>query len=465
MRVNGWRMHYVDVGDPILLLHGNPTWGFLYRDVIPPLVRSGRRVIVPDMIGFRLSEKPVREYAHSLNGHIANLTGLVRQLDLQRLTVVCHDWGGPTGLGFAMSDPERIRALSVMTTWPGRRRRPSSVPAYSPGASCMLLLGPYLLGGRHNVLARRGVYLSVVGRDKFRREAQVVYDAVLPDAEARLLTWVWPRWIPLDDTTRAQAHFARLEAELAKSKLPTLIIWGREDEGLRASDGLPQSHHLCIQLERGAVDRLVTEATHQARRLVEDQSRLAVRVLVDGETHRHVEARFDVMLDHGDGDQGIADRVQDKARRASLFGYPFAMIDRLKPREAARSQNLSNPALEVRLITRSRWNGCPAHLLQRADLLLKGAYDRIVGTICDEGDMLYSYLLDHDFFHYVRIGVLLSSVCRQFGTHRKRRDFQRSRATSSAMRRAPYRRRSAEPFMRFGPITTPPSHDALSCWR
>jgi pimeloyl-ACP methyl ester carboxylesterase len=137
MRVNGWRMHYVDVGDPILLLHGNPTWGFLYRDVIPPLVRSGRRVIVPDMIGFRLSEKPVREYAHSLNGHIANLTGLVRQLDLQRLTVVCHDWGGPTGLGFAMSDPERIRALSVMTTWPGRRRRPSSVPAYSPGAPCM----------------------------------------------------------------------------------------------------------------------------------------------------------------------------------------------------------------------------------------------------------------------------------------------------------------------------------------
>ena len=106
-RVNGWRMHYVDegAGDPILLLHGNPTWGFLYRDVIPPLVSAGHRVIVPDMIGFGLSEKPAREQAHSLDGHIANLTGLVRQLDLQRLTVVCHDWGGPTGLGFAMSNP------------------------------------------------------------------------------------------------------------------------------------------------------------------------------------------------------------------------------------------------------------------------------------------------------------------------------------------------------------------------
>src|SRR3984957_2990244 len=85
-RVNGWRMHYVDEGSgaPILLLHGNPTWGFLYRRVIPPLVDAGHRVIVPDMIGFGLSEKPAREQAHSLDGNIANLAGLVRQLDPPR---------------------------------------------------------------------------------------------------------------------------------------------------------------------------------------------------------------------------------------------------------------------------------------------------------------------------------------------------------------------------------------------
>ena len=118
-RVNGWRMHYVDEdnGDPVLLLHGNPTWGFLYRDVIGPLVRSGRRVIVPDMIGFGLSEKPAREQAHTLDGHIADLVSLVRQLDLTRVTVVCHAWGGPTGLSFAMSNPNRVRALAVMSTW------------------------------------------------------------------------------------------------------------------------------------------------------------------------------------------------------------------------------------------------------------------------------------------------------------------------------------------------------------
>src|ERR1700720_3654778 len=87
-RVNGWRMHYIDegVGDPVVLLHGNPAWGFLYRKFVKPLTAAGRRVIVPDMIGFDLSEKPVREQAHSLDGHIANLTSFPRPLDVRNAT-------------------------------------------------------------------------------------------------------------------------------------------------------------------------------------------------------------------------------------------------------------------------------------------------------------------------------------------------------------------------------------------
>jgi pimeloyl-ACP methyl ester carboxylesterase len=231
-RVNGWRMHYVHEGDgdPVLLLHGNPTWGFLYRDMIGPLVQTGRRVIVPDMIGFGLSEKPTREHAHTLDGHTANLVSLVRQLGLARVTVVCHDWGGPTGLSFAMSNPDRIRALVLMSTW-AWPRPPAEfhTRAFPWRLMHAPLVGPYLLG-RHNALAGRGVYLSVVDRDKFRREAQSTYEAVLPDTETRLLTWVWPRWIPLDDGARALDRFVWLEQELAKSKIPATIIWGREDE-------------------------------------------------------------------------------------------------------------------------------------------------------------------------------------------------------------------------------------------
>jgi haloalkane dehalogenase len=213
-----------------VLLHGNPTWGFLYRDIIGPLVKSGRRVIVPDMIGFGLSEKPVREQAHTLDGHSANLTALMRQLDLSKITLVCHDWGGPTGLSFAMSNKGRIRALALMSTWawplPPAEFHTRIFPWRMMHAP---LVGPYFLG-RHKALAGRGVYLSVVDREKFARTAQAAYEAVLPDPATRLLTWVWPRWIPLDQDARAFERFKWLEQELSRSTFPTMIIWGREDE-------------------------------------------------------------------------------------------------------------------------------------------------------------------------------------------------------------------------------------------
>ena len=231
-RVNGWRMHYVDEGDgdPVLLLHGNPTWGFLYRDVIGPLVQSGRRIIVPDMIGFGLSQKPTREYAHTLDGHTANLVSLgaparanARHGGLPRLgradrTVICHEQPrqGSSALGY-----EHLGVAAPAGRVPHAR---VSVALDARAA------GRALSPRTNNALAGRGVYLSVVNRDKFRREAQSTYEAVLPDSEMRLLTWVWPRWIPLYDSARAFDRFAWLEEELAKSRLPTMIVWGREDE-------------------------------------------------------------------------------------------------------------------------------------------------------------------------------------------------------------------------------------------
>jgi haloalkane dehalogenase len=232
MRVNGWRMHYVDEGegDPVVLLHGNSEGGFLYRDVIEPLLKAGRRLVVPDMIGFGLSEKPTREQAHTLDGHSANLTALMRKLDLKNITLVCHDWGGPTGLSFAMSNPGRIKALTIMSTWawplPLAEFHTRVFPWRMMHAP---VVGPYLLG-RHNALAGRGMYLSVVDRDKFRRAAQRAYDVVMPDTATRMLPWAWPSWIPLHNDARALDRFAWLEEKLSLSGLPTMIIWGREDD-------------------------------------------------------------------------------------------------------------------------------------------------------------------------------------------------------------------------------------------
>ncbi len=110
----GFRMHYVDEGEgePILLLHGEPTWSYLYRKFIPPLSRH-HRVIAPDHMGFGKSETPDgREY--TLEAHCSNLRALVEELDLRDVTLVVQDWGGPIGTVLAARMPERIRRFVVM---------------------------------------------------------------------------------------------------------------------------------------------------------------------------------------------------------------------------------------------------------------------------------------------------------------------------------------------------------------
>jgi haloalkane dehalogenase len=128
----GFRQHYVDEGDgrPLILLHGQPTWGYIYRRFIPPLTVT-HRVIVPDHMGFGKSETPAdREY--TLSTHVANLAALIESLDLRDITVVMQDWGGPIGIGYAVRHPERIHSLVLMNTvcgygTAGRRDLPSPI--------------------------------------------------------------------------------------------------------------------------------------------------------------------------------------------------------------------------------------------------------------------------------------------------------------------------------------------------
>jgi haloalkane dehalogenase len=117
----GLRVHYLDEGPreaPVmLLLHGMPTWSYLYRDVIPPLVAAGFRCIAPDHLGFGKSDKPGDLSWYSIARHTEVLTSLIGALDLREITLVCQDWGGPTGLAQAAMMPERFRRLVIMNTW------------------------------------------------------------------------------------------------------------------------------------------------------------------------------------------------------------------------------------------------------------------------------------------------------------------------------------------------------------
>jgi haloalkane dehalogenase len=115
--LDGLRMHYVEegTGPPILLLHGEPTWSFLYRKMIPGLVAHGR-VIAPDYIGFGRSDKPMDMGWYTYERHVDSIKQLLDALDLRDVTLVVHDWGGPIGLRVAVEDEERFSRLVILNT-------------------------------------------------------------------------------------------------------------------------------------------------------------------------------------------------------------------------------------------------------------------------------------------------------------------------------------------------------------
>jgi len=123
-RYHAWqdlRMHYVDAGPAdgpvVLLLHGMPTWAYLYRDMIPALVSAGYRCIAPDHVGFGRSDKPTDIHWYTIARHVEILTSLITGLDLRRVTLVCQDWGGPIGLAQPVLMPDRFDRLIIMNTW------------------------------------------------------------------------------------------------------------------------------------------------------------------------------------------------------------------------------------------------------------------------------------------------------------------------------------------------------------
>ena len=122
----GMRMHYVEegAGDPVLLLHGEPSWAFLYRKLVPPIAEVAR-VIAPDYFGFGRSDKPIRVEDYSYDFHHASIERLVDELDLRAATVVVQDWGGPIGLRLAVEHPARVARLVILNTGIGAGRAPS----------------------------------------------------------------------------------------------------------------------------------------------------------------------------------------------------------------------------------------------------------------------------------------------------------------------------------------------------
>ena len=118
---DGLRVHYIDEGPKdadrvFLCLHGQPTWCYLYRKMIPVFLGSGGRVVAPDLLGFGRSDKPTDEATYTFHFHRGMLKALIERLDLRRITLVCQDWGGLLGLTLPQDMPERFKRLLVMNT-------------------------------------------------------------------------------------------------------------------------------------------------------------------------------------------------------------------------------------------------------------------------------------------------------------------------------------------------------------
>lgn len=223
LEVDGGRMHYIDEGQgpPLVMVHGTPTWSFLYRKLVQRLSRS-YRCIVPDHIGFGLSDRPA---PHELRvpDHARNLETLIDHLGLKDLTLVVHDFGGPIGLNYALNRPENVRALVLFNTWlwsllpyPTQRRVLSFVA--NP-------VGRFLYR-RLNFSARMIIKSAWGDRSTLTPELHRQYIGAFPTADSRAATVQFAREA-LASSAWYDQQWARREVLQSK---PTLLIWGEKDQ-------------------------------------------------------------------------------------------------------------------------------------------------------------------------------------------------------------------------------------------
>jgi haloalkane dehalogenase len=226
---DGLRMHYVDHGDgdPILLLHGEPTWSFLYRRMIPQLSQVGR-CLAPDYFGFGRSDKPTEAAWYSYDAHVASIARFVRELDLQRLTVVVQDWGGPIGLRLCVEEPSRVARLVVLNTGIGAR---------APNEE-WLRFQAFVRRVGTEIVAGQLVRLTLV--QPVTDEVIAGYDAPFPVPESRVGIVRFPELVATSADHPSAAAMLDVRERLRTFDRPALVLFSDSDPifGRRAAEAM-----------------------------------------------------------------------------------------------------------------------------------------------------------------------------------------------------------------------------------
>ena len=226
---DGHRMHFVDEGqgDPVLMVHGNPSWSFFYRDLIGEL-KSTHRVIAPDHIGCGRSDKPNDDhYDYTLSSRLSDLGTLVDSLDLRDITLVVHDWGGMIGMAWAAQHADRIARLVVMNTaafpLPTSKTFPASLAlARTPGIGALLVRGANAFS--------RGAVRHCVTRRPMSKAVAAGYLEPYDSWAHRIAVHRFVQDIPLGENDRAYPIMKETgEALVHLAHKPMLICWGLRD--------------------------------------------------------------------------------------------------------------------------------------------------------------------------------------------------------------------------------------------
>ncbi len=203
------RLHYLDEGPRdapvVLMLHGEPTWSYLYRKMIPAIVAAGFRAVAPDLIGFGRSDKPTQRADYTYDAHVGWLRAALLALDLKRITLVCQDWGGPIGLRTVSDLPERFDAiLAANTLLPNCEPPPAGIEDW-PGAGIQAWVD------LANSVDDLPVGEIVAGVCVTRPGAAVLtaYDAPFPDASFKAGVLAFPGIIPIAATMAGVAENRR----------------------------------------------------------------------------------------------------------------------------------------------------------------------------------------------------------------------------------------------------------------
>jgi len=221
----GHRLHYGDVGQgrPLLFVHGNPTWSFLWRRYVAELSATHRCVAV-DHLGAGLSDKP-RDWSYRLADHVANLVALVDRLDLRDATLVVHDWGGPIGFGAACARPERFTRLVVFNTSVFLEHVPFSI------RMCRWPVVGEMLVEQGNAFLRAALIRAIADRSRMRGAVEHGYLAPYPTPADRIGHLAFVRDIPIEPDHPTRAVVERLTQDVPRlfADRPTLMLWGDRD--------------------------------------------------------------------------------------------------------------------------------------------------------------------------------------------------------------------------------------------